>query len=325
MNIEEFMDTVKDKLQSYYGEECDVECNLVTKNNDQVKHGIVIRRKGKSSAPNIYVDEAYEEFTQGKSLESITTELICLRNKCSDEVEFDADLFGDYDWVKDRLGIKLVSRNKNVNLLNDVPHKDFSDMAVLFNVLIDDTSIGKGTILVRNEHMSMWGISTDRLYDDAVTSMMNNDPPVLQDIVDMLVELFNKRKEGPGPVYMGMDKEELKEQIMQVSDNKCLMYVLTNQSKINGASVIVYPGMLKDVGVTMGCDYYLLPSSIHEVIIVPIHDENENGDELSMLVREVNDNKLSPDLVLSDHAYRYHRQTNWLEPLYLERIAEQAC
>ena len=86
MSIEEFMDAVKDKLQAYYEDECDVDTNLVTKNNDQIRHGIVIRRKGRTSAPNIYIDDAYEEYIGGKSLESITSELICLRNKCNDEV-----------------------------------------------------------------------------------------------------------------------------------------------------------------------------------------------------------------------------------------------
>ena len=324
MSIEEFMDAVRDKLQAYYEDECDVDTNLVTKNNDQIRHGIVIRRKGRTSAPNIYIDDAYEEYIGGKSLESITSELICLRNKCNDEVDFDADLFSDYEWVRERLGIKLVSRSRNINLLNDVPHKDFSDMTVVFNVSIDDDSIGRGTILIHNEHMSMWNVSIDRLYDDALISMTRNDPPVMEDIVNILVEMLCKRKEGPGPVLSDLDSEVLEERIRQMSGDKCLMYVLTDQSRINGASVIAYPGMLRDVGVNLGCDYYLIPSSIHEVLIVPIHSEDNRGSELSMMVKEVNELKLSPDEILSDHAYRYHRATNWLEPVYSECATESA-
>ena len=323
LSFEAFMDLIREKLQSYYGDECTVEYNTVTKNNGQVWHGISIRRKDTSCAPNIYMDDAYEEYKEGKSIEKITTELICLRDKCKDEVEFNADLFGDYEWVRERLGIKLVSRFKNSRLLPEVPHKDFSDMAVLFNVTIDDDTIGKGTILIHNEHMQMWNVSVDRLFEDAIASMMRSDPPYMADMVDVLIEMFES-KEGACFGDYAECLRQLKEQLKYAGENGCYMYVLTNQSKINGASVIVYPGMLADISKKIGGDYYLLPSSIHEVIIVPVDRDEARGMELSMLVRDINKEKLSPDETLTDHAYRYHRATNWLEPVYENAVRECA-
>ncbi len=323
LSFEAFMDLIKDKLQSYYGDECTVEYNTVTKNNGQEWHGISIRRKDTSCAPNIYMDDAYEEYMGGKSIEKITTELICLRDKCKDEVEFDADLFTDYEWVRERLRIKLVSRFKNSRLLPEVPHKDFSDMAVLFNVMIDDDTVGKGTILIHNEHMKMWNVSVDRLFDDAISSMMRSDPPYMADMVDVLIEMLQSKEGG----CFGDQEQccrQLKEQLKFAGDNGCSMYVVTNQSKINGAAVIVYPGMLSDIAGKIGGDYYLLPSSIHEVIIVPAEKDDNRGLELSMLVKEVNRDKLSPDEILTDHAYRYHRMTNWLEPVYENDIRDSA-
>ncbi len=313
MSFDDFLEAIRDKLEEYYGEECRVTINTVTKNNDSIRHGVTILRKGYTSAPNIYVDDAYEEYRSGKSMERITTELICLRNKCKDEIDFDADLFTDYEWVKGHLGIKLVSRERNSRLLVDVPYKCYSDLAILFNVDVSDDEIGKGSILIRNEHMSMWDVSIDRLYEDALDSMVRREPPYMADMIDVVAELLGQRTGGEG--LPGFDADTLRSQMGVGTDGGCCMYILTDQSKINGASVIVYPGMLADIGRTLGADYYVLPSSIHEVIILPDDGDNDRGYELSALVRDVNESKLSPDEVLSDHAYRYHRSTNWLEPV----------
>ena len=323
LSIDEFADAVKDKLQAYYADECIVSVNSVTKNNDQRRHGITIKRKGYTSAPNIYLDDAYEEYIQGKSLERITSELICLRNKCKDEVEFDADLFTDYNWVRGRLGIRIINRMKNARLLTDVPHRDFADMALVFYVAIDDESIGKGTILIHNEHMTMWDISSDRLYDDALASSLRNNPPYMADMVEALIDILRGEEETEG-LNLPVSDEELREKLYRSLPDRGLMYVLSNQSKLNGASVIAYPGMLNDIAQKLGCDYYLLPSSIHEVIILPMCDDDERGEELSMLVKDVNNSKLKPDEVLSDHAYRYHSLSNWLEPIYEYMITESA-
>lgn len=323
ISIDEFADAVKDKLQAYYADECTVNINSVTKNNDQTKHGITIRRSGYTSAPNIYLDDAYDEYKKGKSLERITSELICLRNKCKDEVEFDADLFTDYNWVRSRLGIRVVNRMKNARLLTDVPHRDFADLAVLFYVTIDDDSIGKGTILIHNEHMAMWDISSDRLYEDAMASSLRNNPPYMADIVEALIDILRNDKDLK-VLNLPLSDEELREKLQRSLPERGFMYVLSNQSKLNGASVIAYPGMLSDIADKLGCDYYLLPSSIHEVIILPMSEDDERGEELSMLVKDVNDSKLNPDEVLSDHAYRYHRLSNWLEPIYEYMITESA-
>ena len=68
MNLDDFLETIKDKLGEYYGDECKVTINTVTKNNGNLKHGVTILRKGSTSAPNIYVDDAYEEYKNGKSM-----------------------------------------------------------------------------------------------------------------------------------------------------------------------------------------------------------------------------------------------------------------
>ncbi len=311
-NINDFLESIREKLDEYYGDEYTVKINKVTKNNSTVKNGLTIRKKGSRMAPNIYLDDAYEDYVNGKSLQDITTGIIAARAECRDEIEFDADRFLDYEWVRRRLSIKLVDKDKNGRQLKEVPHVEFYDMAVVFYVDIEEDSIGKGSIMIRNEHMDEWAINVKKLYTDAINSVTRKSPPVMKDIVSVLLEMVEERYEGEDE---SAEKQRIEEMLRDTFDVNPMMYVITNQSKNNGAAVIAYPGMLHDVGETFGCDFYLLPSSVNEVIVVAINDAVENGLHLSEMVKEINATNLTPEEVLTDHAYRYHRRTNWLEPL----------
>lgn len=311
-DINEFLEAVKDKLDEYYGDEYHVKINKVTKNNAIERNGLSIRKAGMKMAPNIYLDDAYKDYKNGKSLQDITTGIIAARADCNDEIEFDADRFTDYEWVRSRLSIKLIGKESNSRQLKEIPHVEFYDMAVVFCVDIDDDSIGKGSILIRNEHMDEWGINVKRLHEDAMNSATHKSPPIMKDMISVLTEMIEEKYSG----FEGsVEKKRLGEMLKDQSGGDPVMYVITNRSKIHGAAVIAYPGMLHDVGETLGSDYYLLPSSINEVIVLPINDVNDNGIQLSQMVKEINATNLIPEEVLTDHAYRYHRSTNLLEPL----------
>ena len=85
------------------------------------------------------------------------------------------------------------------------------------------------------------------------------------------------------------------------------LYLLTNQMGYNGAAAILYEGVLKNFAEEVGKDLILLPSSIHEVLLLP-----DNGDSdyeaLSALVREVNEAQVRREEWLSDHVYRYLKE-----------------
>ncbi len=311
MNINEFVNALNEKLQDYYGDDYTVRTCTVTKNNDNIRYGLTIHKNGENAAPTIYIDEKYTEYLEGKSISDITSDIITVRSACRDRVDFNVDIFSDYELVKERFGLKLVSKENNAKLLQDVPHMDFADLTIVFVVNVCDENIGNGTILIHNEHMNIWGVSVDRLYEDARNASVFRDPPYLADIMNILMDIY---KSNPG---LSADKEgfDIKQQLDSIRPKRNAMYVLTNQRKTFGASVITYPGMLHEIGQRLGSDYYVLPSSIHEVLIVPLDNADSRGDELSAIVKEVNDTRLDPEEILSDHAYRYHRNTHWLEPL----------
>lgn len=84
------------------------------------------------------------------------------------------------------------------------------------------------------------------------------------------------------------------------------MKVLSNTKRLHGAVCMLYPGVLKEMADRMGGDFFILPSSVHETILLPDAGEGLNG-ALRQMIREVNSTKVAPEEVLSDTLYRYDR------------------
>ena len=152
------------------------------------------------------------------------------------------------------------------------------------------------TILIHNQHLDYWGVSQDELYDIA----MANTPELLPyKFEDMMQIMMIMAREGNVP-FSWYNKRQP-------------MYILTNQYKINGAGCILYPELLKTFADMMGSDLCIIPSSIHETLLVPLMPNGKchemDWDEVVETVKEVNDTQLLPEEILSDHIYKYTRAT----------------
>lgn len=157
-----------------------------------------------------------------------------------------------------------------------------------------DITQGSATILIHHSHLKNWNMQTDDLFEIAKKNTQQILPEKLYDMNDVLHELTDKSQ--------------------HVSDDCCYevpypMFVLTNESNLFGAACIIYPNLLQHYAAEAQTDFYILPSSIHEVILVPTL-ENSDYQELSEMVQEVNDTQLQDDEILSTHAYYYSRKEN---------------
>ena len=174
-----------------------------------------------------------------------------------------------------------------------IPHIKILDLAIIFNCLVDADETGNATILIYNQHLSLWNITKDDLYHLA----MKNTPALLtyelRDMSDVLIELM-----------AGVPCNSMKEEFEYMVP----MYVLSNKSKLNGSGCIFYHNLLHNLCEKLECDLYILPSSIHEVILIPAYD-HDSYDELTSMVKEVNSTQLSKEEILSDHVYFYSRET----------------
>lgn len=291
MNYQEFVGSVTGFLREAlpYG----TELNLIPleKNNGVILEGLAIRKEGERAAPAIYLDSYYQEYLSGHSLKQIQETILACCEDSSFLEHFDTDFFSDYRKVSPTVVYKLINYEKNKKLLERIPYIPFLNLAVVFYCLLPDTSVGNATVLIHNSHMEYWKITCGELYQDA----KRNTPRLLPAEIKTMSQVLLELSEG----LSGPEEDEIP------------MYVLTNSGKALGAACILYDGMLKHCAKWLDSSYYLLPSSIHEVILIPekaVPDERE----LVAMVRDINRTQVLKTEVLSDQIYFYSLESEQL-------------
>ena len=165
-------------------------------------------------------------------------------------------------------------------------------MAIIFQVMVGDMVDGNATITIRNEHLTLWEKEVNDLYEMA----MLNTPRLLEVEIQSMVEIL-----------MGLSPESIPE-CFEMDESAMPMYVISNKVNVNGAGVIIYPGVLRNFTDRKGFEnMIILPSSTHEAILVPVSSKDEM-ECMSEMVRSVNQTQLTEEEILSDHSYFYSRE-----------------
>ena len=291
MEYKEFVEYIKMNAGYIAGEGGNITINHVIKNNGCEMDGLVIMEKGKDIAPTIYLDSFYELYTNGENIKSIIRQIEVIYEQNKNNVTFDVNILKHFDTIKDKIVYKVVNYRSNEKLLEQVPHKRILDLAVVFYCLLDNEYGRSATALIYNNNLKNWNVTIDDVYKAA----LKNTPDLLHNKISSMAALFEK-------CGVNVDGEEVDLKDYVPSD----MYVLTNESKLNGAACILYENVLYDFAQKLGADLYILPSSVHEVILLPKLSMFEK-DELVNMVKEVNTEGVAADEVLSDHVYEYNR------------------
>lgn len=302
--FEEFTQKVVNAFEAYVGSDAHVMIQKVKKNNGIVLTGLSVFGNGRNISPTIYLEEFYRRYCEGETFSGVMEEFIqCYeRHRCASNV--DMSFYAKYEKVRKHLGIKVVNYDKNKELLKEVPHKTYLNLAILFYCAVENPEIGNGIILVKENHLKMWKVNIETLYEDAMKNAVWKYPVKVYPMPELLKEFpetFEWQEEAENRI--GSDWEEC----MEVFP----MYILTNVQKVFGASVLLYEGVLKKVAGKLHSNLAILPSSIHEVIAVPVSGIVEAAGYESM-VREINDTQMEAEDVLSDQVYYYERQSGML-------------
>lgn len=288
--IEEVERRVKEKIKG--NETITVYIHTAVKNNGKERKGITVSEKGIHISPTIYLEEYFQQFQEGKPIEKIVEKILQLYEevKCSHPCE--ESLLQNYEELKGKFACKLIHRGKNEKLLNDIPYVPWMDLAIVVFVLLEVSPYGTATVLVRKEHLEIWGLTEAQLFDEA----KKNTPILLPYQFCPMRKLL--REICPYAVDEGEEEEES-------------LYVLSNKLRSFGAASMLYEGILENVGQKLGENYYILPSSIHEVIVVP-ESKSPVKQDLEEMVREINETQVEEEEVLSDRVYYFSRKENRL-------------
>ncbi len=294
MNYESFKETILNRLSEDFPEPKHIISQKVHRNNGTYSDGLVILEDGANVSPTLYLDQYYKTYLNGDDFSSVYRQIIECYEKNKTSQRIDAAFFTDFDRIRARIVIKLIHYEKNMELLRDlVPHIRFLDLAIVFySVFPVDPDIGNATILIDRSHLALWDITADELYPIAMENTVRLLEPKLNNINDMLQEMLDM----PGYPCVPVPDDPL-----------FPMYVLTNEPNMFGAACMAYDGLIRSYADRFRSDFYILPSSIHEVILIPSYKQ-DRMDEFSKMVREVNRTQVAPEDILSDHAYYYSRE-----------------
>ena len=288
MNFEVFKEILKNNIAVKLGNEYDVVFKDVIKNNGVMLTGVSILKKGTDIASVIYINEYYDMYKSGKkAIYTIVDDIIRLYKKNMPEKSVhDVRFFLNFDTVQPRIIHKVINTEKNQELLKDVPHIDFLDLSIIFQIMLPNDDYF-GTIMIRNEHCKIWEIGIDEL----VFAARRNTPKLLPNVCRNLEFLIED------------NKEEIDSDFMR-GESVTGVLILSNDRFTNGASVILDKNFLRECSDRMNSSYYILPSSIHEVLAIP-DDGLINTADLKDMVKTVNDTEVNEEEILSYSVYYF--------------------
>lgn len=222
--------------------------------------------------------------------------------------------FEKYDNVKDKLTFKICHAERRASFLETVPYTQVSDLAVTYFIEIADNGVDTAGFTVTNELLETYGISKEQLHEDALKAMAKTDPPKLYSMAEMFKKTHPDFKELTNLFECDISLQD-----------KEMMLILTNSSRVNGSAVIVNPNVLEIAADYIGGNYTVIPSSIHELILVPESHETEL-EVLREIIEDGNSHFVSPEDLLSYEPYHYDAKEKKFELLeeYLDRTIKSA-
>lgn len=290
MTQEKFRELLAEEVSSRLGAETEISYTKIRKNNGAMWDAMLIRKGDCRVATTIYPDACYAKYRKGIPVRELAEGILGEYARMLETVEAQKGFFRNYEEVRARIYLRLVSAGRNAEQLQKMPFRRWYDLALVCYYRMPTEYMERGTIQIQNMHLENWGVTAEQLLGDALQNTTRDLHPEIRNLQEVLFSLGAAEMEGLGPVkYM----KELP------------LYVLSGEEQYLGAVCIALPGMAGKISEKLKGDFVMIPSSIHECLLLP-DNGMRHADELNAMIREVNLTQLMPEDVLSDHIYHYH-------------------
>lgn len=292
---EQFVNEVTEAIRQAAGKEYLVITRKERKNNAVVLDGVMLQRGKERVAPNIYLNHYYPKYCNGESVEEIAEQILMLCEEKQEEIHsLAAHLDFSEEYIREHIYYRLVSKERNEELLQEVPHRLYLNLAIIYYWVVYEGEEQIGSIMMTQVQMERMGWTEEELMRMAEKNTPRLFPMSARRIEEIVGELMLQHQEFP-------------------------MLVVSNDKGINGAACLVYPDMLEQLKQKMKGSFYILPSSIHELIVIP--DNGTLPDRLCEMVYCINRTQLPQEDILSDAVYYYSDGTGELQMIEMEKDA----
>ena len=296
MSYEEFKTWVSDEIRAWLPPEyadADVSIHRMEKLG-LTYDGLTVTRSGQRAAAAVNLTAFYGMYEDGKATGDIIHEMADIAVMQPPQMEY--SVFSDYEAAKDRLFIRVTNKEVNADVLADMPHKEVEDLAITYHVLVNHDQSGIASAPITNDLLRHYGVTAEQLHEDAVANSQRMLPAQLDSMQNML---------------FGMMEPDAADTLRDEPYPGSTMLVLTNNVQLNGAAALFYPGMMDQAAERLGGNFIVLPSSTHEVIMVPA--DGADFRSLEQMVKDINRSQVAPEERLSDHVYHYDAQERLFE------------
>lgn len=283
MNKKEYANKVVEELKNI-GVTSKMTVKEIAKNNGVIYTGILFTDEDSSVSPTYYIDEPY---SKDETVENLAIKIKDVLDNDTTHKTIDVDFMQDYNNVKDKIFGVLINKELNHDIIDNIPYAQFGDLMLVFRIAVENEKLGVASALINNGMMQTWNVTlsdlirvvyenTEKLFPMTIENMNNV-------LVNMLGDDFPKDLETP------------------------VMYIVSNSIKLNGAFYLSNKKALLEVGKTLGLEEFnIIPSSVHELIIL---ESNTNKEDVKIqldMVKEVNDTQLTKDQILSYNIYHFN-------------------
>lgn len=294
-SFQQFTEAVVEKIREYLPEtfaNASVELSTVKKNNGLTLTGLTVRTVSQNISPTIYLEQFFERYQDGEDISEVLERIAELRVSHEVEERFDTEDILDFERVRDRIVPKLINYDWNRSILEERVHKVIAadTLAVTYQILLQQDFGGNATVAITNQIFEKWPIDIEALHTLAIENMRGLTPSTFEPMSKVLAAMMD---------------EETAELFAREAPEEEILWVISNKSRINGASAVLDSEFMKKVGETFaGSDYYLLCSSVHEWIAVKADTEMDTAMLRDMIV-SVNTEQVSLDERLGENPFIY--------------------
>ena len=319
MEFEAFVNRVKEEIKDYLPEEFQ-NMEFVVNQHEKLNNSYAaLMVENQSVATVVNLENYYWDHTHGRSFDNIMGAIAETFEMEKPEIDFGK--LTDFEKAKEVLFIRVSSAEKNVDYLKTVPHTLQEDMAITYHLKMDENENGVASTTITDHMLHMFGVSKEELHNAALENSEKMFPANIFDLHEKMRQSFiaDMKLDGMPDEMIEVMLEEFPK------EGENTMTVVSNDVGINGAAVIFYPGVMDKLAEITEGDYFILPSSLHETIILPDRG-NFTPEELTMMVKEINATQVEPWDRLTDEVYHYDPIDKVFEKAtaFEERLAKKA-
>ena len=296
MNYNCFIKDITQRIRERVSDDCTVEVKQVRKNNGVMLDTLTICRPQETASPNIYLNQIYEAYLEGVPVERAVEEILGVYRCAMPALEIDPDQLINADIIRNHVVYRLINQERNAHLLEEVPYKPILDLALIYYVMVHSEELGNGAVMVQNHFLEYYNLTQEEVDEAARRNTPKLLPADFLRISDLLREFGEK---SGAQSYSEISLEE--------ESSAAPLFVLTNRTRQFGAYYMTDSEVLSGIADKLNTDLFLLPSSVHECMVVPAGKWEDAG-ELASMVREINRTQVLADEYLSDTVYRFNRE-----------------